>query len=289
MQKIIAPERLETSVQKFRSPLRYPGGKQKAISRIGPLIPSGFLEYREPMVGGGSVYFFARSENLFEKYWINDKFSELISFWKTVQEPGACSVLMNKLFHLKNQFNSPKKLKEYFLRMKDVDTTDSMETALLFFFFNRVTFSGTTKAGGFSVEASKKRFTDSSIQRLEPMPEALDGTKITLGNYADVIKADGERVFLFIDPPYVSANKLYGKNGELHNFQHAELADLLKNTKHKFLMTYDDHEDVRKLYRRWANVQQKLTVKEWSLRYGMNNCNTQKACKVGCELFISNY
>ncbi|MFN8656477.1 MAG: DNA adenine methylase [Candidatus Obscuribacterales bacterium] len=45
-----------TTLTQFRSPLRYPGGKQKAISQIARMFPASAREYREPMLGGGSVY-----------------------------------------------------------------------------------------------------------------------------------------------------------------------------------------------------------------------------------------
>ena len=41
---------------KVKSPLRFPGGKSRALKQILPIIPE-FKEYREPMVGGGSVFF----------------------------------------------------------------------------------------------------------------------------------------------------------------------------------------------------------------------------------------
>jgi DNA adenine methylase len=153
---------------------------------------------------------------------------------------------------------------------------------LLFFFFNRVTFSGTTRAGGFSSQASLNRFTASAIERLTMLPEALQGTTITRGDFEKVILAPGDDVFIFLDPPYFTAKKLYGRNGSLHSFDHGRLAHVLKNTDHKFLITYDDCEDIRKLYG-WANIQ------EWQLQYGMNNCNEKNTSKLGSELFISNY
>src|SRR6516162_1719198 len=71
----------------FKSPLRYPGGKQKAIAQIMAMFPPASKEYREPMVGGGSVFFRARSCNFAESYWINDKFKQLVLFWQVVQDP----------------------------------------------------------------------------------------------------------------------------------------------------------------------------------------------------------
>ena len=39
-----------------KSPLRYPGGKSKAIKQIFSYVPK-FKEFREPFLGGGSVFF----------------------------------------------------------------------------------------------------------------------------------------------------------------------------------------------------------------------------------------
>ena len=269
--------------KKFQSPLRYPGGKQKAIKKIASMLPQKVGEYREPLVGGGSVYLHARSVNIANSYWINDQFSELVAFWKTVQSQEQCEHLKNELTALKEGFNNnPDNIKEYFLKAKQLSPTDRQQMAMLFFFFNRVTFSGTTKAGGFSKSASIKRFTTSSIERLTRMPEALKGTRITEGDFEPVIESSGEDVFIFLDPPYMTAKKLYGRGGSLHDFDHERLAKLLKKTEHRFLITYDDCPQIRELYK-WANLQ------EWSLQYGMNNCNSENKSKIGEELFIFNY
>ena len=39
----------------IKSPLRYPGGKSRAVKIISSLIPD-YSEFREPFVGGGSVF-----------------------------------------------------------------------------------------------------------------------------------------------------------------------------------------------------------------------------------------
>ncbi len=267
---------------RFRSPLRYPGGKQKAIEQISRMFPTSAKEYREPLVGGGSVYFHAKTIGFAERYWINDKFEELVSFWKTVQDPSSCKKLERDLEKLRANFDSAEEIKEYFLKVRKETPSSEFRKAFLFFFFNRVTFSGTTRAGGFSSSASIRRFTASSIERLSPMPDALDGTKITNLDFKKVIKEPGKDVFLFLDPPYYTASKLYGHGGSLHSFDHDGLAKLLHATKHRFLITYDDCEEIRELYS-WAKLS------SWSLQYGMNNCNLKNESKIGAELFISNY
>ena len=103
-------------------------------------------------------------------------------------------------------------------------------------------------------------------------------------DFEDIICEPGKDVFIFLDPPYFTASKLYGHGGSLHSFDHDRLAKILKKTTHRFLITYDDCSEVRGLYN-WAKVK----VKPWRLQYGMNNCNLQNSSKVGAELFISNY
>jgi DNA adenine methylase len=39
----------------IKSPLRYPGGKSRAVDLISSLIPD-FDDYREPFLGGGSLF-----------------------------------------------------------------------------------------------------------------------------------------------------------------------------------------------------------------------------------------
>jgi DNA adenine methylase len=277
-------DRLDASgvAPRFRSPLRYPGGKQKALRLIEQLLPEQVTEYREPMVGGGSVYLLARSKGMAQKYWINDMFEELADFWRTVQDVEQCARMMSELHALMKRFRNADQIKRYFYKAREEEAQDAYRAAFLFFFFNRVTFSGTTRAGGFSSAASIARFTPSSVQRLSAMPEALRDTSITNVDFEQVIEAKGTDVFLFLDPPYFNATRLYGRNGALHDFDHERLASALRKSAHRFLITYDDCPAIRSLYS-WARID------DWRLQYGMNNCNQQNLSKIGAELFIRNY
>lgn len=234
------------------------------------------------MIGGGSVYFHARSRRLAKRYWINDKFKELISFWRTTQDFELCARLCRELEELRSGFSSAEDIKEYYLAVRKEVPEDSYREALLFFFFNRVTFSGTTRAGGFSSSASLRRFTASAITRLESLPFALCDTRITELDFEEVIVSPGRDTFVFLDPPYFTATRLYGRNGVLHSFDHDRLAQLLSRTRHKFLITYDDCPEIRSLYAG-------CTITPWRLQYGMNNCNAERLSKIGNEVFISNY
>lgn len=263
----------------IRSPLRYPGGKSRSVEKIAALVPS-FDEFREPFVGGGSVFINLKQKFPDKQFWINDKYAELATFWQILQNDSEH--LFEQICYWKREFSDGKEL-FYFLREKIKDSSE-IETAAAFFIFNRITFSGTTEAGGFSLQAYEKRFTDSSIERLKLLPKVLQNVKITNSDYENVINADGENVVVFLDPPYFSATNsaLYGKNGGLHKtFDHERFAEILQNCPHKWLLTYDDSTFIRELFS-FANIQ------NWNLTYGMKNV-TANSNQKGNELFISNY
>src|ERR671925_337560 len=69
----------------FKSPLRYPGGKSRAIQQMKFLLPKEFKEYREPFVGGGSFFIYLKQKQPKLKIWINDLNPELYYFWKYAQ------------------------------------------------------------------------------------------------------------------------------------------------------------------------------------------------------------
>lgn len=201
-----------------------------------------------------------------------------------MQHPAHCQAVQAALRATRILNQTAEELKEFFHSVKDEKSAGFLREAFLFYFFNRVTFSGTTLAGGFSKSAALDRFTESSIERLSILPEALQGVTITNLDFAQVIQEPGTDVFLVIDAPYFQAKKLYGRGGELHfSFQdHSRLATCLANTEHKFLATYDDCPEIRALYD-WAHI------RTWSLQYGMNNCGAGNKSRKGAELFISNY
>lgn len=263
----------------IKSPLRYPGGKSRAVKMIAKLLPD-FDEFREPFLGGGSVFIYAKQRFPNKIFWINDIYFELYKFWQMSQKD--IEALIDKICQWREKFPIGKELHQFL--NKHLDGFNDLERAAAFFIYNRITFSGTSLSGGFSQQAFTGRFTESSIQRLNKFAEVIHGSKITNIDYEDVVNKQGENVFIFLDPPYYSATKsaLYGKNGNLHkSFDHERFAKVMQNCPHKWLITYDDSEYIRKLFS-FANIT------SWSFTYGMRNV-TEASDQKGKELFISNY
>jgi DNA adenine methylase len=263
----------------IKSPLRYPGGKSRAAELIASLIPS-FEEFREPFVGGGSVFVHLKQKFPNRKFWINDLYFELFCFWSKMQ--SDTEGVISQVEKWKEEFPIGKELHRFLIDNRD--GFNDLERAASFFVFNRVTFSGTTESGGFSEQAFTGRFTPSSVERLTPFGKVIQNTKITNFDFEKVVNTEGSNVFIFLDPPYFSATKsaLYGKNGNMHKgFDHERFAETMQNCPHKWLITYDDCPFIRDLFS-FAHIQ------SWDLSYGMRNVSAGSS-QIGKELFISNY
>lgn len=260
----------------IKTPLRYPGGKAKALPMILSFVPS-FSEYREPFVGGGSVYLALKQKQSNAKFWVNDLNKELYFFWFMLKEnPEA---LISEIQNVKDSKINGKELYTSLLAPAD---RNPLDRAVRFFLLNRMTFSGTIESGGYSQESYEKRFTQSSIERLKETSPLLKKTEITNSDFSEVLSREGDDVFIFLDPPYFTASKLYGKKGDLHEaFDHERFADVMKTCKHRWLITYDDCPEVREMF-------SFASINSWEFQYGMNNYGQEKAAK-GKEVIISNF
>jgi DNA adenine methylase len=224
----------------IKTPLRYPGGKSRVAELLVDLMPD-FKEYREPFLGGGSVFLTAKQKHPDVKYWVNDLYYDLYCFWYEVQRDNPD--LVKEIRETRDYWTAGEGASlggkyMYEKLVADIMAYDVNETqarAIAFFIINRVTFSGTSMSGGYSQESFDKRFTPSSIDRLEKIGPLLQDTKITCLDYSELLREPGDGVFIFLDPPYYTATKsaLYGKNGELHKgFDHERFAEEVKNCHH---------------------------------------------------------
>jgi DNA adenine methylase len=249
------------------SPLRYPGGKTRACKIIDDIMLqyfdiTSFDTILSPFFGGGSFEFYLQNKYGL-KLIVNDKFTPLYNFWKQVK--------VNKTVLCEELRKITSVSKEQFISYRDTImglNNNILQQSIQYFIINRCSFSGSTLSGGFSQEASIKRFTPSSINKIE----ALDFTHIEIYNndfYDFINNSTASNALIFLDPPYYleSKSKLYGNSGDMHEgFKHQLLFDLL-NTKKNWIVTYNNCDYIRALYKDYI-----ILDVNWS--YGMNTSKT---------------
>lgn len=157
------------------------------------------------------------------------------------------------------------------------------------FIINRVSFSGMGDAGTLS----KDQFMDfrmTDVLKLIEVSPLLKNIDIRNVSFEEIMRlepigsATKDEVFIFLDPPYLTqeSSGLYGKNGEMHlGFPHQLFVDECKKSPYKFLVTYDDSTQVRRMFRG-------LVLKPFRLTYTMAG-KTSSDALAGEELFIANF
>ena len=77
-------------MSKLKTPLRYPGGKSRAVVKMQQYFPDlrDYDEFREPFLGGGSVAIDVTQLYPNLSIWVNDLYEPLVNFWKILQSEG---------------------------------------------------------------------------------------------------------------------------------------------------------------------------------------------------------
>jgi len=270
--------------------LRYPGGKSKATKTLAPWYPENFKEYREPFIGGGSVAFYTTQAYPDVPIWINDLYVPLYNFWIQLRDNGEN--LSERLKEIKTnasdfgtQNAKDESHKELFNQTRiDINNQDGLERAVSFFILNKCSFSGLTENSTFSPTAARSNFSFVGIEKLKEYSKLTKNWKITNIDYSELMNADGDNVFVFLDPPYDIKDFLYGKNREMHkSFDHDIFATNVYKCPHKFMITYNVNEKLLEFYKDYY-------LREWKLRYSMahrGEKGTEDNVKV--ELLVTNY
>ena len=252
----------------MKTPIRYAGGKSRAIKHITPYVTN-VDKIVSPFLGGGSL----------EVHWASlgkevvgyDLFDVLVNFW---------NVLLNNKEELVEKLKEILPTSEEYSRIKEIlmkwDNTQEMlkdwktdhykrdeiielykVTAAAYYYFNHNTSYGPGYLGwGSSVYLTEKKWNDmiDKISKFE-----LPNLSVEQGSFEEVIPKHNDD-FLYLDPPYYlekdSDNKMFTgiypmRNIPIHHdgFDHELLRDLLKKHKGGFILSYNNCETIREYYK----------------------------------------
>jgi len=247
----------------INSPFRYPGGKFYARGIISPYIPH-HNYYVEPMVGGGSIFFY---KNKVES-WINDLDEELINCYETIK---------NNVEEMINYLDGEEATKERHSYYKnDFKPKNNFERSIRYYYLNRTSYSGIMKwvncYFGYGDKYSMRP--ENWGRQLRKNHSKLQNVNLTCLTYKDVLKnlPTDKDTFVFLDPPYFNADQDKFYNETFNRKDHEELEKFLfeHQNNFNFLMTYDNSEEIREMYS-WTN---EIVDKEWN--YTINRTDNQK-------------
>ena len=273
-------------MKSLKTPLRYPGGKSRACTKLDQYIPNldGYKEYREPFLGGGSVAIHITKKYPHLQIWVNDLYEPLINFWKTLQDDGY--ELYKRLQELKSRYPDQESARGLFLEAKELVNDDSISPlyrACSFYVINKCSFSGLTESSSFSKQASDNNFSMRGIEKLQGYTQIIKDWKITNLSYEQLL-TDDKKCFTYLDPPYDIKDNLYGKKGSMHNrFNHDDFAaDCDRYIGHQ-LISYNSSQLVKDRFKDYQTGEFDLT---YTMRSVGEYMREQKERK---ELLLFNY
>ena len=273
-------------MKSLKTPLRYPGGKSRAITKMSRFLPdmSKYKEYREPFLGGGSVALYMTKQYPHLKIWVNDLYEPLANFWQTLQHDA--DEITRRLTTFKKAYPTPDKAKDLFVESKELvnDARASLITrAVSFYIVNKCSFSGLTESSSFSKQASASNFSLRGIEKLPAYSELIEDWKITNLSYDEMV-TDDKNVFTYLDPPYEIGIPIYGKRGELHKyFDHDTFAKECDGHTNHMMISYNSSQVVRDRFKDWNAAEFDLT---YSMRTTGDYMKKQAERK---ELVLTNY
>jgi len=271
----------------MKTPIRYAGGKSRAIKIISPYLDNE-TKIVSPFMGGGSL----------EVNWANkgievigyDLFDALVNFWnvllnnreefveklKTISPtPQEYNRIKEILMKWENTQEMLKGWKTDHYKRDEVITLDDV-TAAAYYYFNHNTSYGPGYLGWGSSVYLKQNKWDTMVKNIDKF--IIPTLSVKQGSFEEVLPNHTEDT-LYLDPPYYlekdKDNKMFTgiypmRNIPIHHngFDHEKLRDLLKEHKCKFVLSYNNCETIREYYKDFEQV-----FPTWN--YSMGNGETR--------------
>lgn len=262
---------MTSNLRMLKPPIPRLGGKSRLRKEIIKRFPEHTC-YGEPFFGVGWV-FFGKEQSRIEV--INDVDGELINLFKMLKfHAEEIQRLMKYEISSRDLF--------YIYRGTDPKTLTEIQRAVRYMYIVSQSFAAKGDAFGYktTTRPSPQIF---DVNHLIKLKERLRNTYIENLDYKQIIeKYDRKHSFFFCDPPYLDTYNKFSADSkvEFGKKEHEELCSILKGLKGKFLLTVNDHEYIRKLYKGFKIAETKVNYSVSKSSEGRKKYN---------ELIITNY
>lgn len=242
------------------------GGKKQLRKEIIKRFPVEGVEKYVEVFGGAGWVLFGKEPHKKEIY--NDINGELVNLFRMVKyHPDALEAELTFMLNSREEFFRQK--------LMPPDRLTELQRAARLYYLIRASY-------GSKVSTFGCHFRDVSvIKNLQEVHKRLTGVLIENKSFEEIIqRQDGEGTLFYLDPPYHGTEKFYEMENGFGEDKHRKLAELLRNVKGKWILSYNDDAFVRELYQgfRIEKIERKNNM---GMAVGGN--------KVFRELIIRNY
>lgn len=216
------------------------GGKSLLAKRIISEFPTSFDRYIEVFGGGGSVLFAKDKHADLEVY--NDANSDLVNLFRCMKYHRA-----ELEREIDGYINSREVFQDLKLRLEhNVGFTD-IQRAGMFFIKLKTSFG----ADGRTFCCHKRNL---STDRFTEISQRLKNVVVENKDFENLIKVyDRPNALFYCDPPYHTTEKYY--DVQFTEKDHLRLKNTLDGIKGKFVLSYNDDEYIRNLYKNYNIIE----------------------------------
>ena len=235
------------TLQRYYSPLRYPGGKRRLVNAVIRLLEwneMGDIQYVEPYAGGASIALALLYEDFASEVYINDLSRPVFALWHTIlhHTEDLCSRIE------RTNINMVEWRRQRAI-LEDQEHADMADLGFAALFLNRTNRSGVISGGviGGKEQSGKwklgARFNkDELVRRIKKVGRyrtrihlyRLDAFEFT----ENVVAGLSRNSLVFFDPPYIEKGRgLYLNNYDIDD--HRSLAERVSRLEQPWIVTYD--------------------------------------------------
>ena len=269
-------------MSRFKTPLRYPGGKQRLWPFLHEILVVNDLEkadYVEPYAGGAGVAIELLLRNYVSRVHLNDSCVAVYAFWHSIL--NNTDRFCRKISRASLTINEWEKQREVF---KSREGADRFDLGFAMFYLNRCNRSGIltggvigglNQLGDWKIDARFSR--NDLIARIENI--AARKSSIRIRNWdaerflVDYIPRLPPNTLVYCDPPYFrKAERLYPNH--YNELDHVRIAKVIQTkVKVPWVVSYDSCDEILEHYAKRSKIR-------YFLQY-----NVAKVYK-GSEVFI---
>lgn len=223
----------------MKSFIPWVGGKSQLCKIIYSYFPQSPPDrYIEVFGGGGSLLFYSDQHARLEVF--NDLDGQLINLYRCIQYHCAELVKEIRMGSDLIPVNSRELFLDYHAQMNMRGLTD-IQRAARYYYIIRISYGADRRTFGCN-----KKSLDNAIDRLPSIQSRLKNVVIENRDFEALMKTyDRPGALFYLDPPYYQAEKYYSGFGSK---DHERLCSCIQNIKGQFILSYNDHPDIRKLY-----------------------------------------
>ena len=263
------------------SPLRYPGGKTAYASMLQQIIRDNNLngcDYVEPFAGGAGAAITLLLSGSVRQIWLNDLDYAIYAFWKAILKQTEDFIALIK--HKRISISEWRRQREIYRS----DCRDVLTRGFATFYLNRCNRAGILTAnpigglrqnGFYTIKSRfKKQALIEKIRTIGALRERIRISNADACDFLSGLAIENPKTLVYFDPPYYQKGGMLYMNYFTHG-DHTALSKYILNYPHAWVLSYDDRQEIRMLYK-GINAYQR------NLRY------TVVTPSIGKELIISN-